>query len=239
MFSKTFSAIRPFGVLLIVAVVTFGAVESSRCHAQQRGTFSVAVTPLDENPLGVQFTAYDADGNGVLTEAEYLKRAGREKSVSLREFKVFDIDGDGRMTLAEFVTVPDGQPDELRGVLADPVVVLSEKSMARLTKQWKEWDRNGDDLLAPDEFKTAAIPAIVPGLESTGFADWDLDHDGQVSREEAAGVLDVAFGVRVPSGERLRDNIGRVVVKIVGLVSFDARLKIAPIGNLVSGSKYS
>ena len=211
MSSKAFAAIRPFGVLLIVVAVTFGAVESSRCHAQQRGGFSLAVTPLDENPLGVQFTAYDTDGNGVLSEAEYLKRAGREKAVSLREFKVFDIDGDGQMTLAEFVTVPDGQPSELRGVLADPVVVLSEKALARLTKSWKEWDRNGDDRLAPDEFQTAAIPKLVAGLESTGFADWDLDHDGQVSREEAVGLLEVAFGVRVPTGELLRDNIGRVV----------------------------
>ena len=42
-----------------------------------------------------------------------------------------------------------------------------------------------------DEFKTAAIPSLVIGLESTGFADWDLNRDGQVSRQEAARVLDI------------------------------------------------
>jgi Ca2+-binding EF-hand superfamily protein len=166
---------------------------------------------LAENPLGAEFAACDADRDGFLTEAEYLQRAVRERRVLLREFRMFDLDGDGRMTLAEFVTVPVGQPEEQRGTLADPVVGLVETKLARLAKEWKEWDRNGDDRLAPDEFQAAAIPALVPGLEATGFADWDLNRDGQVSLTEAARVLDIAYGVRIPSGERVRDHAGRVV----------------------------
>ena len=93
-----------------------------------------------EDAIVAEFKACDANGDGMLTEAEYLKRVGRERAVLLREFKVFDFDSDGRMTQAEFVAVPVGQADELRGKLADPVVVLSETAMARLAKEWKAWD---------------------------------------------------------------------------------------------------
>lgn len=213
MFSTTQSASSPFDalskrVILTVVMLTIGAVESSRCQAQPA---AAVVVPLAENPLGAQFAACDVDGNGSLTESEYLFRAEREMSVLLRDFKMFDMDGDRRMSLAEFVTVPVGQPEELRGVLADPVVVLAQTKLAGLAKHWKGWDRNGDELLNPDEFQTAAIPFLVPGLEATGFADWDLNRDGQVSLKEAARVLDIAYGVRVPSGELVRDHTGRVV----------------------------
>ena len=59
-----------------------------------------------EDAIVAEFKACDANGDGVLTEVEYLKRTGREQPVLLREFKVFDIDRDGKMTQAEFVTVP-------------------------------------------------------------------------------------------------------------------------------------
>lgn len=164
-----------------------------------------------EDAIVAEFRACDANGDGVLTEAEYLKRVGREQPVLLREFKVFDIDRDGKMTQAEFVTVPVGQADELRGKLADPVVLLSERAMARLAKEWKAWDKNGDDSLSAEEFKAGDVSAQVCGLEATGFVDWDLNRDRLVSRQEAARVLDIAFGVRTPEGHLLREPTGRVV----------------------------
>jgi Tol biopolymer transport system component/Ca2+-binding EF-hand superfamily protein len=185
------------------------------------------VVPLAENPHAAEFAACDADRDGSLTEAEYLKRVGRVRRLLLREFKMFDLDGDGRMTLAEFVTVPVGQPEEQRGRLADPVVVLAETNLARLAKGWKGWDRNGDDMLDADEFQAAAIPSLVPGLESTGLADWDLDRDGQISLKEAARVLDIAWGVRIPSGELVRDHTGRVVdLRLFRAMNPDANGKV-------------
>ena len=65
--------------------------------------------------------------------------------------------------------------------------------------------------VANREFAAAEIVSRVQGLESTRFADWDLNRDGQVSRDEAARVLDIAFGVCVPDGTMLRSNAGRVV----------------------------
>lgn len=198
-------------IILVVVVLIISAVCAPVCHAQPAATDSAVVVSLAENPLRAEFAACDVDQDGALTEPEYLKRAGREMRVLLREFKMFDMDGDRRISLAEFVTVPIGQPDAQRGTLADPVVLLSETKRARLARDWKEWDLSGDDLLAPDEFKTAEIPSLVPGLESTGFANWDLNRDGQVSLNEAARVLDIAYGVRLPSGELVRDHTARVV----------------------------
>ncbi|MDB5384651.1 MAG: translocation protein TolB [Planctomycetaceae bacterium] len=214
MFSTSQFASSPFDavsklVILAVVMLTISAVElSSRCQAQPA---AVAVVPLTTHPLRAEFSACDANADGSLTEAEYLKRVGREKPVLLREFKMFDLDGDHRISLAEFVTIPIGQAAELRGTLADPVVVLAETKLARLTKDWKGWDRNGDESLDTEEFKTAAIPSLVPGLESTGFPDWDVNRDQQVSLQEVARVLDIAYGIRIPSGELVRDHTGRVV----------------------------
>ena len=99
--------------------------------------FLSGAASLAEDAIAAEFKACDADGDGVLTEAEYLKRVGRERAVLLREFKVFDLDRDGKMTQAEFVTVPVGQAEELRGKLADPVVALSER------ERWLGWRRSG------------------------------------------------------------------------------------------------
>ncbi|MBI3865175.1 MAG: PD40 domain-containing protein [Planctomycetia bacterium] len=198
------------GAVVLTGLVTIGAAQPLRCQAQPAPAAGVVV-PLAENPLAAEFAACDADRDGALTEEEYLKRVGREKALLLREFRMFDLDGDRRISLAEFVTVPLGQAEELRGTLADPVVGLVETKRERLAKGWKGWDRNGDDMLSADEFQAAAIPSLVPGLESTGFRDWDLNRDGKVSLKEAARVLEIAYGVRMPGGELARDHIGRVV----------------------------
>src|SRR5258708_2590980 len=95
MFSTNHFTSSPFDalskrVILVVVVLTIGAVESWRCQAQLAATAAVVVVPLAENPLGAEFAACDADRDGSLTETEYLKRAGREMRVLLRDFKMFD-----------------------------------------------------------------------------------------------------------------------------------------------------
>lgn len=164
-----------------------------------------------EDALTAEFKACDANGDGVLTEVEYLKRAGRERAVLLRDFKVFDFDADGRMTQAEFVTIPVGQAEELRGKLPDPVVALSERALKVLTDRWGEWDADGDGVLNVQEFDAAKIGQQVRGLGETKFGEWDLDRDQKVSREDAKQLLDIAFGVRTPEGHLLREPTGRVV----------------------------
>jgi hypothetical protein len=96
-------------MVLIVAVLTTGAIDSVQCQAQPVEALSAVLVPLDKHPFAAEFAACDSDHDGLLTEAEYLNRTGREKPVVLREFKMFDLDGDHRISLAEFVTVPVGQ----------------------------------------------------------------------------------------------------------------------------------
>jgi TolB protein len=198
-------------MILIVAVLTTDAIDSVRCQAQPVDALSAVVVPLAKHPFAAEFAVCDSDHDGLLTEAEYLNRTGRERPVLLREFKMFDLDGDRRISLPEFVTVPVGQSVELRGTLADSVVALKQTKLMELDHRWKEWDQNGDHQLDQPEFQSAAISKLVPGLEATNFRDWDLNRNGQISPQELTQVLDMAYGVRMPGGELLRDHIGRVV----------------------------
>src|SRR5436189_6321078 len=45
----------------------------------------------------------------------------------------------------------------------------------------------------------------------TGFADWDLNRDQKVSRDEAKRLLEFAYGIRLPTGEPLRLKTGSVI----------------------------
>ncbi|MEK6258773.1 MAG: hypothetical protein AABP62_09135 [Planctomycetota bacterium] len=200
----------PIAVGFVVAMSLL-AVERTRCRAQPPTVASTDPSERPENPLAAEYRSCDADNDGLLTEAEYLNRVGQKSPIRLREFKVFDHDGDGRMNLAEFLTVAVGQPEDQRGTIPDPVILLVEASLKELTSHWGEWDQDGDALLALKEFENAAIGKRVRGLELTAFRDWDLDRDQKVSREDAARLLEIAFGVRTPEGGLLRSKAGRVV----------------------------
>jgi len=163
------------------------------------------------NPLIPEFRRCDSDQDGVLTEDEYCRRIGFSRQDLHREFVIFDANGDARINLAEFLTVPVGQPEEHRGTITDPVIVLSRARLDELAGSWKRWDHNGDGVISRTEFAAAELASRVPGLEATQFSDWDLDHDGQVSRGEVARILDIAFGVCVPDGTMLRSRTGQVV----------------------------
>ena len=187
------------------------AVEPTKSLAQPPA--DKTTDPLNDpsNPFIAEFRRCDADRDGFLTEAEYYHRIGFDEKDLHREFVVFDANGDAKISLAEFLTVPVGQPEEQRGTITDPIIVLSKAKLAELIGFWKQWDHNANDMLSQKEFDAAEIVSQVNGLESTRFADWDLNHDGNVSREETARVLDVAYGVCVLDGTMLRSKTGQVV----------------------------
>lgn len=187
------------------------AIEPLTCFAQAGANKSTDETEDPNNPLIPEFRRCDADGDGLLTEAEYSRRIGFNQQEQHREFIVFDANRDARISLAEFLTVPVGQPDDQRGTIADPVIILCKAKLAKLIESWKQWDRNEDLVLSRMEFAKSQITSQVNGLESTQFADWDLNRNDSVSREEVARVLDIAYGVRVPAGTMLRGKTGKVV----------------------------
>ncbi|MEK6258632.1 MAG: EF-hand domain-containing protein [Planctomycetota bacterium] len=198
-----------FAGLLVFGLVV--AVEPATCLAQAAEKKPTDETDDPTNPLIPEFRRCDTDKDGLLTEAEYHRRIGFSMQDSHREFVVFDADGDARISLNEFLTVPIGQPDEHRGTITDPVIVLSKAKLTDLVGSWKQWDQNTDGLISGPEFSMAKLASRVKGLEATQFADWDLNRDGKVSRDEVARVLDVAYGVCAPDGTMLRSRAGRVV----------------------------
>lgn len=199
-----------FRVSVLIGCVIVGSIvaaESLRCLAQTTEVRGAAVG----EPRETEFRSRDANADQQLSQDEYTRGAGPNRAVLTREFIVFDADGDGRIRLTEFLTVPVGQPDDQRGTIPDPVVLLAEAHSKGLSEQWDAWDANGDAALSLREFDAAEIGKRVAGLEQATFADWDQNRDGSVTREEARLLLDVAFGVRTPQGELLRSKSGRVV----------------------------
>jgi len=188
--------------VIIVAIVAGTMI--SRCDE------SVAALADANNPLVEQFKSLDADGDGLLTQDEYLKRSGREAVLLPRDFLVFDTDGDKRLSRNEFLTIPVGQPEDQRGTIFDPVIQLAESRLADLTAQWKGWDKNDDGKLDATEFQAAEIAKRLH-LESIPFEAWDANHDGQLSQDELTRDVKMAYGVITPEGEPLRAGSGRVV----------------------------
>lgn len=165
----------------------------------------------EQNPLLPAFTSRDKDSDNLLTEAEYVDAGGRDVKLLKREFRVFDADQDGRLTFAEFVTIPMAQPEDQRGVIDDPVIRLAESRFTEIMDTWEQLDQNRDGAVTKSVFHSAAIGSLVPGMESVKFPAWDQNGDGLVSREEVARTLEIAYGIRSPAGELLRNSAGRVV----------------------------
>jgi len=169
---------------------------------------SESAAPLTEPPA---FRLFDADEDGVVTEQEFVNGGGQQTRTLHRDFVVFDADGNGRMTPQEFLTIPDFTPEDQRAPLPDPVVQLSKTYFQVIGDRWHDWDNDGDGTLSSGEFTKANIGQYVPGLESATFADWDRDRDGMLSWDDAALLLDIACGVRYPTGDLLRSGSGKII----------------------------
>lgn len=66
---------------------------------------SVVVAPslaADDAKLEAQFKKMDKDGDGKLSETEYLGKKNAENAEAKAKFKELDKDGDGSLTLEEF-----------------------------------------------------------------------------------------------------------------------------------------
>lgn len=104
---------------------------------------------------GSRLERLDADADGVIVRDEVT--AARSNL-----FRKMDLNGDARLDEAEI--------DELRDRIMDRAMMLQ----ARLGRQWRQMDRDGDDALSHDEFSTSALL----------FDIGDRNGDGRLSASE-------------------------------------------------------
>ena len=218
----------------VVAIVPLFGGESVLGQAPTGLPSLALVSPIDlkNHPLLPVFKSIDMDKNGELTVAEFVGEGGRDARLRKRQFQVFDGNRDGNLNFAEFLTIPMGQPDDQRGVIDDPVIMLAEARFEEVMKAWEKVTGSRDEPLTKPAFESAELASIVPGMESMEFHVWDQNKDGQLTREEAARTLEIAYGIRTPSGELLRNAGGRVV----DWITF-RRLKVGPKG-MISKADY-
>ena len=196
--------------LVLLAIVALGAFNTGSYGGAQFAQEQDTPAESRARAESEAFRARDTDADGSLTLDELGKGGGENTNSLQRDFIVFDANNDGLLSPSEFLTIPAFTPEDQRSQISDPVVMLSEANLAILKSQWPEWDQDHDGFLSTAEFKADAIGELVPGLETTRIEHWDFNKDSKVSLEEAALLLDIAFGVRVESGERLRSTSGNV-----------------------------
>lgn len=205
-------ALEEFRFVPAPAMAALSAIYFRRLDTNQDQKLSLVEWPFRTSHPEAKFGLLDADGDGELTEKEFLAEGTLPPEQLRRDFQVFDSDRNGRLTRTEFLAIPHWVRDDLRVSPPDPVAQLAEGHFSKLQAKWTDWDLDRDGQLNTAEFRTAAFGRTIPGLEMTSFADWDQDHDDRLSQEETRQLLEIACGVRSPTGEFLRSaGTGRVV----------------------------
>ncbi len=182
-----------------------------RLDTDQDQQITLSEWPFQTNHPDAKFVQIDSNSDGELSDAEFMAEGTLPVNRLQRDFIVFDADSNGRMSREEFLTIPHWVPENLRLEISDPVAELSRGSLQKLSDNWPNADKDQDGFLNPAEFQSSRIGLQIRGLEKSPFSEWDYDHDGRISQDDAAMILDIAFGVRSPSGELLRSKTGRIV----------------------------
>lgn len=161
------------------------------------------------------FLNRDANQDGKVSLDEYLAPVDEPlKSKSRRDFRVVDWGGDSNLDWNEFSCLPGIVPTPARGAVPDPIVdhvdLLFTKILAILNKRFSPTDEGW----AKGKWPTSEIGRIAPELNGLAASAWDLNRDGQITEEECNNFLEILFGVRHPSGGRMRLPNGCVLTAI-------------------------
>ncbi|KAA0131424.1 hypothetical protein FYZ48_25080 [Gimesia chilikensis] len=160
------------------------------------------------------FSAYDKNGDDQLTWQELLPLvAGLKPELAKRNFHVVDFNGNGTLSLAEYQALPSLFPGRDRGSVPDPFAELAQGAHLTWRSIQSKADVNSDGRLSPAEWPRAALKELLPPLAEIKFQNWDTNRNGTVSPEEAALMIDVAYGIRHVDGFPLRAANGLVLYR--------------------------
>lgn len=102
------------------------------------------------------FARLDADGDGSLTEAEYVGRSRFGAEQARKIFHASDADGDGKVTEAEYIDnriVTDKAKEVFFWIDADDDQVMTRQEVAaRIDRVFKEMDADADGRVTIPEF---------------------------------------------------------------------------------------
>ncbi|QDV20511.1 EF hand [Gimesia panareensis] len=211
-FSRWFTApdaYRLHAVLLMLACGFASPLAAEEAGDQKHST-PKGISKAAELKARQQFDKADTNGDKLLDEAEYLARLKPEhQKVGRLEFLLSDYDQDQQMSFMEYFSTPAVPLEQRR--FPDPVRDRVQELLRTLKSKFAKWDTSADDQLSQEEFQKSQLADSVPGLENTFFPNWDQDEDGQITHEEIERLLEIAYAVRTPEGELLREPNGRVV----------------------------
>ena len=139
-------------VFLVLAVDFTGVVVCVGAAPQTGG-------PGGTPSLKQIFGRLDADGDGSLTEAEYVGRSRFDAETARRIFRASDADGDGKVTEAEYVDnrlVTDKAKEVFAWIDADGDGAMTRQEIAaRIDRVFKEMDADGDGRVTTPEFMSS------------------------------------------------------------------------------------
>ncbi|MEW4526697.1 EF-hand domain-containing protein [Maioricimonas sp. JC845] len=151
-----------------------------------------------------EWTDRDRNGDGHLSEEEFL--AGlppAELDNNRYHFLLFDTDADQQLTLGEFAAVRSRDRKLPYVPVPDPIVELIDELV---------------DMALPEGQSDAQVAVISAALSTDHpafaigrVARWDRNGDRRLSRRELRRGLELAFGVRALTGERIRTPDGQVL----------------------------
>jgi Ca2+-binding EF-hand superfamily protein len=162
-------------------------------------------------PAPPRWREFDTDGDGVVSRAEFLARAGDDAAVWRRDFGLCDWDADGVLSPAEFAGCPAVFPPDERGPWPDPLAEILQKYIGLFDEHWERWDVNRNGELSQGEFVSGTLALSIPPLKTAAVKGIDPDGNGIVSREEARRVLELLLGIRSGNDHPLRTPNGSVV----------------------------
>lgn len=162
-------------------------------------------TPQEQPYADEVFPLMDADGDGLLSRAEFVKPYPRVRWPEAgARFCRYDRNADGRLDRDEFLH--QGQGDWMR---PDAVVEMVERLVREIEAVCAGVDASGR--LTARDWPQQKIERIAGELVGLSFREWDRDGDGVVTETDRRLLVEIAFGVRRVAGDALRKPSGYVL----------------------------